>query len=81
MEIKILGIGCARCKTLEKSVREAVADMNIQADVIKVNDIVEIINSGILKTPGLMVDGKVVSSGHLLSVSQVKGILSRTAGL
>ena len=77
MEIKVLGIGCVKCKALEKSVREAVAEMNIQADITKVNDIVEIIDSGILRTPGLMINGKVVSSGHILSVSQVKEILSR----
>jgi small redox-active disulfide protein 2 len=77
MEIKVLGIGCVKCKALEKSVREAVAEMNIQAEVIKVDDILEIMNSGILRTPGLMIDGKVVSSGHILSVSQVKAILSK----
>jgi small redox-active disulfide protein 2 len=77
MEIKILGIGCQRCKILEKSVREAVEEMNIQANITKVQDIVEILDYGILKTPGLVIDDKVVSSGHLLSVSQVKAILSR----
>jgi small redox-active disulfide protein 2 len=77
MEIKILGIGCQRCKILEKNVREAVAEMNIQANSTKVQDIVEILDYGILKTPGLVIDDKVVSSGHLLSVSQVKAILSR----
>jgi small redox-active disulfide protein 2 len=79
MEIKILGIGCQRCKILEKSVREAVEEMNIQANISKVQDIVEILDYGILKTPGLVIDDKVVSSGHLLSVSQVKAILSKNS--
>jgi small redox-active disulfide protein 2 len=79
MEIKILGIGCQRCKILEKSVREAVEEMNIQANITKVQDIVEILDYGILKTPGLVIDDKVVSSGHLLSVSQVKAILSKNS--
>jgi small redox-active disulfide protein 2 len=78
MEIKVLGIGCQRCKALEKSVREAVAEMNIQANITKVQDIVEILDYGILKAPGLVIDEKVVSSGHILSVSQVKAILSKS---
>jgi small redox-active disulfide protein 2 len=77
MEIKVLGIGCMKCKALEKSVREAVSEMNIRADITKVDDIVEIINSGILRTPGLIINGKVVSSGHILSVSQVKEIIAK----
>jgi small redox-active disulfide protein 2 len=79
MEIKILGIGCQRCKILEKSVREAVEEMNIQANISKVQDIVEILDYGILKTPGLVIDDKGDSSGHLLSVSQVKAILSKNS--
>ena len=77
MEIKVLGIGCVKCKALEKSVRDVVAEMNIRADITKVEDIVEIMNSGILRTPGLIINGKVVSSGHILSVSQVKEILAK----
>ena len=77
MNIKVLGVGCVKCKALEKSVREAVAEMNIQAEITKVNDIVEILDYGILRTPGLVIDEKVVSSGHMLSVSQVKEILAK----
>ena len=77
MEIKVLGIGCVKCKALEKSVREAVAEMNIQANVTKVQDIVEILDYGILRTPGLVINEKVVSSGHILSVSQVKEIIEK----
>ncbi|MFO7615392.1 MAG: thioredoxin family protein [Bacteroidales bacterium] len=75
MNIKVLGTGCPKCKTLERNVREAVTEMNIQADITKEEDIVNIMNYGIMRTPGLVVDGKVVSSGHLLSVKQVKDLL------
>jgi len=77
MEIKVLGIGCTKCKTLEKSVREAISEMNIQANITKVEDIVDIMNYGIMRTPGLVINEKVVSSGHILSVSQVKEIITK----
>ncbi|MCK9398541.1 MAG: thioredoxin family protein [Bacteroidales bacterium] len=77
MEIKVLGIGCTKCKALEKSVREAISEMNIQANITKVEDIVDIMNYGIMRTPGLVINEKVVSSGHILSVSQVKEIITK----
>jgi small redox-active disulfide protein 2 len=75
MEIKILGTGCPKCKTLEKVTREAVAGAGIDATVEKVEDIVDIMNYGILHTPGLVINGKVVLSGQVPTVSQVKEIL------
>jgi small redox-active disulfide protein 2 len=75
MEIKILGPGCPKCKTLEKVTREAVAGAGIDATVEKVEDIVDIMNYGILHTPGLVINGKVVLSGQVPTVSQVKEIL------
>jgi len=77
MQIKVLGTGCPKCKTLERNVREAVSKLNIQADITKEEDIVNIMNYGIMRTPGLVIDEKVVSSGHLLSVSQVKEMLKK----
>jgi small redox-active disulfide protein 2 len=77
MEIKVLGIGCVKCKALEKSVLEAVSEMKIQADVKKVQDILEILNYDLLQTPGLVINDKLVSSGHLLSVSQVKTLIEK----
>ena len=75
MEIKILGTGCPKCKTLEKVTREAVAGAGIDATVEKVEDIVDIMNYGILHTPGLVINGKVVLSGQVPTASQVKEIL------
>ena len=77
MEIKVLGTGCPKCKILEKNVRDAIVEMNIQAEISKVQDIIDIMNYGIMRTPGLVIDEKVVSSGHLLTVSQVKEIIAK----
>jgi small redox-active disulfide protein 2 len=76
LKIEVLGPGCVRCETLEKNVRTAVEEMGIDAEVIKVSEISEIAARGVLMTPGLVVDGRLVSSGHLLSVNQVKKFLA-----
>lgn len=72
LKIEVLGPGCPKCQLLEKNVRVAVEEMELDAEVTKVSDLKEIASRGVLMTPGLVVDGKVVSSGHLLSVIQVK---------
>ena len=77
MEIKILGTGCPKCKTLEKTTRDAVTELGIDADISKVEDIVKIMTYGILHTPGLVVNGKVVLSGRLPSLAEVKALLSK----
>jgi len=75
MEIIVLGTGCAKCKTLEKVTRDAVAETGISADIEKVEDIVKIMEYRIMHTPGLVINGKVVLSGQVPSVKQVKEIL------
>ena len=75
MEIKILGTGCTKCKTLEKVTREAVEETGIDATVEKVEDILKIMEYRIMHTPGLVINGKVVLSGHVPTVNQVKEIL------
>ena len=72
LKIEVLGPGCPKCQLLEKNVRTAVEEMGVDAEVTKVSEIKEIAARGVLMTPGLVVDGKVLSSGHLLSVIQVK---------
>ena len=77
MEIKILGTGCAKCKQLEKSVRQAVDEMGLDANVEKVTELTDIMAYGIMSTPGLVVDGEVRLAGRLPKLEELKSILSR----
>jgi small redox-active disulfide protein 2 len=77
MEIKILGPGCPKCKTLEKAAREAVAQTGVDATVTKVEDIMEIMQYGVMTTPALVVDGKVVVKGRAPGVDEIKNILTK----
>jgi small redox-active disulfide protein 2 len=77
MKIKILGPGCPKCKTLEKLVREVVEQNGIEATVTKVEDIVAIMNYGVMTTPALVVDDKVVLKGRVPSFDELKEILTR----
>lgn len=77
IEIKVLGTGCAKCKTLEKQTNQAVKELGIKADVMKVEDIVEIMNFGVMTTPALVVDGKVVVKGKVPSVGAIKELLTK----
>jgi small redox-active disulfide protein 2 len=77
MEIKVLGTGCPKCKALEKSIYDALSEMDIQAEVSKVEDIMQIIQYGVMHTPALVVDGKVVLSGRLPGDKELKSILNQ----
>lgn len=77
MEIKILGTGCSNCKTLEKTVNIAVEELKIEAKVEKVEDIQKIMGYGIMRTPGLVINGKVVLSGRVPSVKEMKEIIEK----
>lgn len=63
--IKVYGTGCARCRNLEHLCYDAVAEMNIDADIQKVTEIDAIVKAGILMTPGLEINGKIVSAGKI----------------
>ena len=65
LNIKVLGSGCANCINLEKLCREVIAENSIDAEIEKVTDYRDIISYGIMSTPGLVVNGKVVLSGKL----------------
>jgi small redox-active disulfide protein 2 len=77
MEIIVLGTGCSKCKTLEKITREAVSELAINANIIKEEDIVKIMKYGIMNTPGLVINGKVVMSGRVPSSKEVKEIITK----
>ena len=76
MKIEILGTGCAKCKKLFENAQEAVNKLGTSADVVKVEDIQLIMNAGVMFTPALAVDGEVKSAGKVLSVDEIKKIIS-----
>jgi small redox-active disulfide protein 2 len=76
MEIKILGTGCPKCKTLEKLTRDVVEQNGIDAKIIKVEDILQIMRYGVMTTPALVVDEKVVIKGRIPSSEEIKQVLS-----
>lgn len=76
MNIQVLGTGCPKCKTLEKVTREVVAEAGIDANITKVEDIMEIMKFNVMTTPALVVDGKVVLKGRVPSNNELKEILT-----
>jgi small redox-active disulfide protein 2 len=76
MEIKILGTGCPKCKTLEEITRKVVKDNGIDAKITKVEDIIEIMKYNIMVTPALVVNEKVVAKGRIPSVDEIKQFLT-----
>lgn len=75
MKIKILGTGCDKCEKLEANVKEVLSTLGIEARVDKVEDLVQIMKYGIMTTPGLVVDEKVVSYGKVLKPKDIAKIL------
>ncbi|MGD0355361.1 MAG: thioredoxin family protein [Dehalococcoidia bacterium] len=76
MHIKVLGTGCAKCHSLLKNVKEAVADMKVDAVVEEVNDMKQIMHYPILMTPGLVIDEKLVSSGSVPNKDTLKTLIN-----
>jgi small redox-active disulfide protein 2 len=77
LNIKILGSGCANCKRLEQIVRKVTENNALDAEIEKVTDFQEITKYPILSTPGLVVDGKVLSSGRIPSEAEITGWLTQ----
>ncbi|MEW5845796.1 MAG: thioredoxin family protein [Bacteroidota bacterium] len=78
MEIKVLGTGCPKCKALEQATRNAIAELGIQANVSKVEDIVDIMNYGVMLTPALVINEKVVLSGRVPEAKELKEIITKS---
>ena len=76
MDIKILGTGCPNCKVLERTTREVVEEMGLQAQITKEEEIMKIMEYGVMRTPALVVDNKVVLSGRVSSRNEVKKLLT-----
>lgn len=77
MKIQIFGPGCMNCKTLEQRARHAAAELGIVAEFEKVTDFMQIAEAGILRTPGLAIDGKLVSQGRVNTVAEIKTMLQQ----
>ena len=78
MKIEILDTGCPTCSGLEDNVRKALEKTDKKAEIIIVNKFDEIIEKGILSTPALIIDDEIKSSGQIISVEQIKGLLNET---
>jgi small redox-active disulfide protein 2 len=75
MKIEILGTGCSKCKALEEAAKQAVAQSGKFAQIEKVEDIMKIMEYGVMSTPGLVIDGVVKSTGRVLSVEEILQLL------
>jgi small redox-active disulfide protein 2 len=71
MIVRVLGSGCAKCKTLEQRIRQLITQHQLQVEVEKVTDLQEIMNYGIMMTPGLVINGVVKSAGSIPGDSQL----------
>ena len=78
LTIKVLGSGCANCKRVEQIVRKLVAEMSLEAEVIKVTDYNDIAAYNVLSTPGLVINEKVVSTGRIPTPAEVSTWLANT---
>lgn len=75
MKIEVLGMGCAKCSSLEEEVRKAVAELGLNAEITKVNDLETIVSRGVMSTPALVIDGQVKFAGRLPNPAQLRQTL------
>ncbi|MDI3524465.1 thioredoxin family protein [Kosmotoga sp.] len=77
MKIEIYGTGCPKCKQTEKIIRMAVEELEIDAEIVKIEDLMEIMARGISITPAIGIDGEIVLSGKIPSLEEAKKLLQR----
>jgi small redox-active disulfide protein 2 len=77
VKIEVLGTGCAKCKSLLKNVEKALAQSGLDAEVVKVDGIQEIMERGVMMTPALYIDGKSVLMGRSATVEEIERLLKR----
>lgn len=75
MKIEVLGIGCTKCRTLYEAVKTAVSEKGVEAEIVKVEDMPTIMKYGVMSTPALVIDGKVVFSGKIPSPAEIQRFL------
>lgn len=77
MKIEILGPGCWRCNAVYGNVRKAVTELKIRPEIVHIRDLSKIADYGVMTTPGLVIDGKVMSSGRIPTVEEILGWLKK----
>ncbi len=77
MKIEILGTGCPKCKATEKVVKKVVEELGKDVEVVKVEDLQEIVNRGVMMTPAVVIDGEVKIVGHVPSSDEIKKLLQK----
>ncbi|MDD4127642.1 MAG: thioredoxin family protein [Methanomicrobium sp.] len=75
MKIEVLGTGCLKCKRLMKNVEKAVSESGVDAEIVKVEDISEIMERDVMFTPALAIDGEVKVAGRVADVSEIKELI------
>ncbi len=75
MKIQVLGTGCPKCKKLEENARKAVEELSLDAEIVKVTSIQEIMDFGVMMTPALAIDGEVKFAGKVPGVDDLKKII------
>lgn len=75
MKIEILGTGCPKCKATEKIVRNVVEELGKEVDIVKVEDLQQIVDRGVMMTPAVVVDGEIKIVGHVPSPDEIKKLL------
>ena len=79
MKIDVYGPGCANCKRLEQQAKEALAAIGLEAEVVKVDDVVAIAEAGVMRTPALGIDGRIVLQGRVPGVTELAHIIGNAA--
>ncbi|MCL1491944.1 MAG: thioredoxin family protein [Pseudanabaena sp. Salubria-1] len=77
VKIEILGTGCKKCQQLESNAKQAVANLKLTAEVLHITDPVEIAMRGVMSTPAMAINGKIVSKGQVISTEQIQPLLQR----
>ncbi len=77
VKIEIMGTGCKKCQQLEANAKQAVVNLNLTAEVSHITDPVEIAMRGVMSTPAMAINGKVVSKGQVISTEQIQPLLQR----
>lgn len=75
IKIEVLGTGCKKCQQLEANAKDAIAALNLEAEILHITDPIEIAKRGVMSTPALTIDGKVVSKGKVTASAEIQTLL------